>query len=63
MSKFVVKTCNFIISSRRLLRHAKRPTRKEISITTKMSLIGILIIGAVGFVLHLLFSTLMSAIS
>jgi preprotein translocase subunit Sss1 len=46
MSKVILKTRDFISSSRRLLRHAKLPTRRELSITTKMSALGVLVIGA-----------------
>ena len=63
MSKVITKTRDFIISSRRLLRHAKLPTRRELSITTKMSAIGVIVIGAIGYVLSLLFNAIMSAIS
>ena len=63
MSKAINKTRDFISSSRRLLRHAKLPTRRELSIATKMSLIGVVVIGAIGYVLSLLFNTIISAIS
>jgi protein translocase SEC61 complex gamma subunit len=63
MSKAILKTRDFISSSRRLLRHAKLPTRRELSITTKMSALGVLVIGAIGYVLSLLFNALISAIS
>jgi protein translocase SEC61 complex gamma subunit len=63
MSKVILKTRDFISSSRRLLRHAKLPTRRELSITTKMSALGVLVIGAIGYVLSLLFNALISAIS
>lgn len=63
MSKVILKTRDFISDSRRLLRHAKLPTRRELSITTKMSAIGVLVIGAIGYVLSLLFNAIISAIS
>lgn len=63
MSKVITKTIDFISSSRRLLRHAKLPTRRELSITTKMSAIGVVVIGAIGYVLSLLFNAIISAIS
>ncbi len=63
MSKAIHKTRDFISSSKRLLRHAKLPTRRELSITTKMSALGVLVIGAIGYVLSLLFNALISAIS
>ena len=63
MSKVIIKTRDFISSSKRLLRHAKLPTRRELSITTKMSAIGVVVIGAIGYVLSLLFNAIISAIS
>jgi len=62
MSQVILKTRDFISSSRRLLRHAKLPTRRELSITAKMSAIGVVVIGAIGYVLSLLFNALISAI-
>jgi protein translocase SEC61 complex gamma subunit len=63
MSKIITKTRNFLSSSRRLLRHAKLPTRRELSITTKMSAIGVVIIGVIGYVLSLLFNAIIGAIT
>jgi len=62
MSKIVAKTRNFLTSSRRLLRHAKLPSRRELSITTKMSLLGVVVIGVIGYVLSLLFNAIINAI-
>ncbi len=62
MSKIVVKTRNFLQSSKRLLRHTKLPTRRELSITTKMSAIGVVVIGVIGYVLSLLFNAIIGAI-
>lgn len=62
MSKLVTKTRSFFINSRKVLRHAKRPSRRELSITTKMSALGIVIIGVIGYVLSLLFNAIMGAI-
>ncbi|MFW9852545.1 MAG: protein translocase SEC61 complex subunit gamma [Candidatus Thorarchaeota archaeon] len=62
MSKIVVKTRNFFLSSKRLLRHTKLPTRRELSITTKMSAIGVVVIGVIGYVLSLLFNAIIGAI-
>lgn len=62
MSKLIVKTRSFIISSKRVLRHTKRPSRRELRITTIMSALGILIIGFIGFVFHWLFTAIVSVI-
>jgi protein translocase SEC61 complex gamma subunit len=62
MSKIVNKARTFLSSSRRLLRHAKLPSRRELSITTKMSAIGVVVIGVIGYVLSLLFNAIINAI-
>ena len=62
MSKIVTKTRSFLSSSRRLLRHAKLPSRRELSITTKMSAIGVVVIGVIGYILSLLFNAIINAI-
>ena len=63
MSKLVAKTRNFFVNSRKVLRHAKRPSRRELSITTKMSALGIIIIGVIGYVLSLLFNAIMGTVN
>jgi protein translocase SEC61 complex gamma subunit len=45
----------FFGQARRILRLAKKPQRKEIWLTMKMCGIGILLIGAFAFVIHLVF--------
>ncbi|MCG3221632.1 MAG: protein translocase SEC61 complex subunit gamma [Candidatus Heimdallarchaeota archaeon] len=62
MSKIVNKTRTFLSNSRRLLRHAKLPSRRELAITTKMSAIGVVVIGVIGYVLSLLFNAIINAI-
>ena len=62
MSKLVAKTRSFFVNSRKVLRHAKRPSRRELSITTKMSALGIVIIGVIGYVISLLFNAIMGTI-
>ena len=59
MSKIVTKTRNFFVNSRKVLRHAKRPSRRELSITTKMSALGIVIVGVIGYVISLIFNAIM----
>ena len=63
MSKIVAKTRNFFVNSRKVLRHAKRPSRRELSITTKMSALGIVIVGVIGYVISLLFNAIMGTIN
>jgi len=59
MSKLVAKTRNFFVNSRKVLRHAKKPSRRELSITTKMSALGIIIVGVIGYVISLIFNAIM----
>ena len=63
MSKIIAKTRNFFVNSRKVLRHAKRPSRRELSITTKMSALGIIIIGVIGYVISLLFNAIMGTVN
>lgn len=50
----VDKFKSFISESRRVLRVTKKPTKEEYLTISKVSGIGILIIGLIGFVLHLI---------
>ena len=63
MSKLVAKTRNFFVNSRKVLRHAKRPTRRELSITTKMSALGIVIVEVIGYVISLIFNAIMGTLN
>ncbi len=44
---------NFITESRRVLRISKKPTKQEYWTITKVSGLGILLIGLAGFLLHM----------
>lgn len=46
---------DFVESSRRLLRVTSRPDRTEIWLLVKISFLGVAIIGAVGFMIRILF--------
>jgi len=63
MTNIIVKIRSFLTDSKRVLRHAKKPSRREISITTKMSAIGILLIGVIGYALKAIFTALISVIN
>jgi protein translocase SEC61 complex gamma subunit len=63
MSKMIYKIRGFFINSKKVLRHAKKPSRRELSITVKMSAIGIILIGVIGYVLSLLFNAIINAIN
>ncbi|PIN81270.1 protein translocase SEC61 complex subunit gamma [Candidatus Woesearchaeota archaeon CG10_big_fil_rev_8_21_14_0_10_32_9] len=45
---------NFVGECARVLRVTKKPTKEEYWTITKVSAIGILIIGLIGFLLHLI---------
>jgi preprotein translocase subunit Sss1 len=45
----------FIVSSRRLMNAVTRPRRKEAWIMIRISLIGVAAIGAIGFMVQVLF--------
>ena len=47
----------YIKSKRLLLKQTRRPSRKELSITSRIVALGILLIGAVGFIIDLVIST------
>lgn len=51
---YVQRLKDFFAESKRVLRVTKKPTKDEYWTITKVSAIGILIIGAIGFVLHLI---------
>ena len=38
---------------RRLLKLAKRPGRSELSLSIKICFIGVVVIGAIGFLIHI----------
>lgn len=45
----------FIEQARRILKLAKKPQRKEVWLTAKVCAIGLALIGAFAFVIHLIF--------
>ncbi|MCD6381205.1 MAG: protein translocase SEC61 complex subunit gamma [Candidatus Odinarchaeota archaeon] len=51
------RSSKFLQEVRRILRLAKKPSRKEINLSMKISVMGIAILGAIGFMV-LLLSTL-----
>ncbi|MHA1291388.1 MAG: protein translocase SEC61 complex subunit gamma [Promethearchaeota archaeon] len=46
----------FVQNTKRIMRTAHKPTRKEYWLVFKICLIGILILGAVSYVIQLIFS-------
>ncbi len=49
----------FFTRSRRLLIHSKRPDRKEIWLTVRITALGILVVDLVSYVIHILFTVLL----
>jgi len=52
-SGFKEKIKNFLIESARVFKLTKKPSREEFKIIAKVAGIGTLIIGFVGFLVHL----------
>ena len=50
---------HFVIESRRVLRVTKKPTKEEFRTIVKVSGIGILLIGLLGFLLQMIKQTLL----
>jgi len=51
--KTFTKTKSFLIKCRRVWHTLRKPTRKEFEQIAKVSAIGILILGALGFILSM----------
>jgi protein transport protein SEC61 subunit gamma and related proteins len=49
----VSKLKSFATQSKRVFKVTKKPTNEELKVTVKVTGIGILLIGAVGFLIHL----------
>ena len=47
------KLRSFVIQSRRVLKITKKPSKEEFKVIVKVSGIGIGIIGAIGFFIHI----------
>jgi protein translocase SEC61 complex gamma subunit len=52
---FFIKTKLFIGKCIRVLRVARKPTNKEVTLVSKVSALGVLAIGALGFVISIIF--------
>lgn len=62
-SSFIKIASRYYTNSKRLLfKSTRKPSRKELKITSRIVAIGILIIGAVGFIIDLVVNTLIQAI-
>ncbi|MBT3416603.1 protein translocase SEC61 complex subunit gamma [Candidatus Woesearchaeota archaeon] len=54
----ISKLKSFITQSKRVFKITKKPTNEELKITVKVTGIGILLIGAMGFLIHLVWRLL-----
>lgn len=52
---FFIKTKLFIGKCIRVLRIARKPTSKEVSLVSKVSALGVLAIGTLGFIISIIF--------
>jgi protein transport protein SEC61 subunit gamma-like protein len=54
MNKFLTSTKTFFFQCRRVWMSMKKPTRKEFETISKVSAIGILVIGILGFLVSMI---------
>ena len=52
------KLKNFIQECIRVFQVTKKPGKEELKVVVKVSAIGILIIGAIGFIIHIIWTLL-----
>ena len=52
---FFIKIKGFIGKCIRVLRVSRKPTGKEVSLVSKVSALGVLAIGALGFIISIIF--------
>jgi len=56
--KWLIRLKSFILECRRVLRVTKKPTKEEFKTIVKASALGMAIIGAMGFIIHMIRSLL-----
>ena len=54
MAKLTENTKSFLMKCKRVWHALKKPTRKEFETVAKISAIGIIVLGAIGFLISLL---------
>jgi len=54
MNKYLVKLKGFVLECRRVLRVTKKPTNDEFKIIVKISGIGMIVIGLIGFFIYII---------
>ncbi len=53
LNDYTTRLKSFIIESKRVFKITKKPTREELKVIVKVSGIGILIIGLIGFIIQI----------
>ena len=53
MKKQLVKLKSFILECKRVLKITRKPTGEEFKTIVKASALGMLVIGALGFIIHI----------
>jgi len=56
MNKIIESLKSFTLKSKRVWMIMRKPTRKEIEITSKISALGIIILGFFGFLISIIIS-------
>jgi len=56
MNKAIESLKSFIVKSKRVWMIMRKPTRKEIEMTSKISALGILVLGLFGFLVSIIIS-------
>ena len=54
---------SFLSSTRRLVKLAKKPGRDELWISIRISLLGVIVVGAVGYVIKIISSFLQGGVT
>lgn len=54
VKSWITKARTFLLECRRVLTVTKKPTKTEFSSIVKVTGIGILVIGLIGFIIHML---------
>ena len=57
MKEMLVKLKSFAIECKRVLTVTRKPTKEEFKTIVKASSIGMAVIGAVGFIIHIIVRT------
>jgi len=52
MTQIITKLKSFLVECKRVFQVTRKPTKKEFLIVVKVAGAGILIIGAIGFLIH-----------